>query len=128
MTTHYSLDGKKISLLGYGAMRLPTVDGGHANGWVKDGYSSSNIDQELLNRQVKLLLDGGVTYFDTSPAYCLGRSEASLGEALKASGYTRDKYFIATKLSNFSPQQYPLEEGQKMFENSLRYLQNDYVD
>ena len=65
MTTHYTLDGKKVSLLGYGAMRLPTVDGKHANFWVQDGYSKSDIDQELLNRQVKMLLDGGVTYFDT---------------------------------------------------------------
>ena len=61
MTSHFKTDkGRPISLLGYGAMRLPTVDGGHANGWVKDGYSTSNIDQELMNRQVKYLLEHGV--------------------------------------------------------------------
>ena len=37
MTTHYTLDGKKISLLGYGAMRLPTTDGKHAVPWLKEG-------------------------------------------------------------------------------------------
>ena len=36
MTTHYTLDGKKISLLGYGAMRLPTTDGKHAVPWQKE--------------------------------------------------------------------------------------------
>ena len=128
MTTRYTVDGKKVSLLGYGAMRLPTVDGGHANNWAKDGYTASAIDQELLNRQVKTLLDAGVTYFDTSPAYCRGESEAALGLALKASGYDRKDYILATKLSNFAPQQYPLAACKAMFEASLKALQTDYVD
>ncbi len=128
MTTHFAQDKVKISLLGYGAMRLPTTDGGHANNWVKEGYTNSAIDQELINRQIKMLLDGGVTYFDTSPAYCRGDSEATLGKALKASGYDRKDYLIATKLSNFAPQQYPLAECKRMFENSLKFLQTDYID
>lgn len=128
MTTHYTLDGKKISLLGYGAMRLPTTDGKHAVPWQKEGYSDKAIDQELLNRQVKMLLDGGVTYFDTSPAYCRGESESALGKALKASGYARKDYAVATKLSNFAPQQYPLAACKKMFEDSLKFLQTDYID
>ncbi len=128
MTSHFAQDKVKISLLGYGAMRLPTTDGGHANNWVKEGYTKSAIDQELVNRQIKMLLDGGVTYFDTSPAYCRGDSEATLGKALKASGYDRKDYLIATKLSNFAPQQYPLAECKKMFENSLKALQTNYID
>ena len=128
MTTRFAADGRKVSLLGYGAMRLPTVDGGHANGWAKDGYSESGIDQKLLDAQVKYMLDHGVNYFDTSPAYCRGDSEACLGRALKASGYARSDYVVATKLSNFAPQQYPLDECKKMFERSLKYLQTDYID
>ena len=128
MTTRFTVDGRKVSLLGYGAMRLPTVDGGHANGWAKDGYSESGIDQKLLNAQVKYMLDHGVNYFDTSPAYCRGDSEACLGRALNASGYARGDYIVATKLSNFAPQQYPLAECRKMFEKSLEYLQTDYID
>ena len=128
MTTRFTVDGRKVSLLGYGAMRLPTVDGGHANGWAKDGYSESGIDQKLLDAQVKYMLDHGVNYFDTSPAYCRGDSEACLGRALKASGYARGDYVVATKLSNFAPQQYPLAECKKMFEKSLEFLQTDYID
>lgn len=128
MTSRYTVDGKRVSLLGYGAMRLPTTDGKHAVPWQKEGYSDKAIDQELLNRQVKMLLDGGVTYFDTSPAYCRGESEAALGKALKASGYARKDYAVATKLSNFAPQQYPLAACKKMFEDSLKFLQTDYVD
>ena len=128
MTVRADAHGRKVSLLGYGAMRLPTVDGGHANGWAKDGYSESGIDQKLLDAQVKYMLDHGVNYFDTSPAYCRGDSEACLGRALKASGYARSDYVVATKLSNFAPQQYPLAECRKMFERSLEFLQADYID
>ena len=128
MTTRQAKDGRKVSLLGYGAMRMPTVDGGHANGWSKTGYSDAGIDQKMLDAQIKYLLDHGVTYFDTSPAYCRGESEERLGRALAASGYARGDYIIATKLSNFAPQQYPLETCKKMFEDSLRFLRTDYID
>ncbi|MBO5906384.1 MAG: hypothetical protein J6Q84_08220 [Kiritimatiellae bacterium] len=44
MTYRFNDDGRKISLLGYGAMRMPTVDGKHANGWAR-GASNAEIDQ-----------------------------------------------------------------------------------
>ena len=128
MTTRKTKDGKTVSLLGYGAMRLPTTDGGHANGWAPDGYSNAEIDQATFDAQVKTMLEHGVNYFDTSPAYCRGESERRLGEALAKSGFKRSDYMIATKLSNFAPQQYPLEECKKMFEASLRFLRTDYID
>ena len=118
--------GDKVSILGYGMMRLPTmmVDENEKD----DVPAEEVIDQEQVNRLVKVALDHGVNYFDTSPAYCKGFSEQSTGIALKASGYDRSKYYIATKLSNFSPNQWSFEEGTKMFENSLTYLQTDYID
>ncbi len=128
MTLRTNPRGRKVSLLGYGSMRLPTIDGGHANGWAKEGYSSSSIDQKLLDSQVKYMLDHGVNYFDTSPAYCRGESEECLGRALAASGYARGDYLIATKLSNFAPQQFPLEKCKEMFEKSLKCLRTDYID
>lgn len=118
--------GDKVSILGYGWMRLPMLP-------IEQPIDENNppeeqIDQEQCNRLAKYALDHGVNYFDTSPAYTRGQSEASLGTALKASGYDRSKYFIATKLSNFSPDQQTYEEGVKMFQNSLKYLQTDYID
>ena len=127
MTTRFTVDGKKVSLLGYGAMRLPTVDGGHANTWAI-GASEKDIDQAHLNRQVKRMLEAGVNYFDTAPVYCRGRSEAALGTALKASGWDRKDYVIATKLSNFSPTHWSLSACKEMFAKSLKALQTDYVD
>jgi len=117
--------GDHVSLLGYGMMRLPDKPQKPSS----DGTPArEEIDQEEVNRLVKYALDHGVNYFDTSPAYCRGESEASTGTALKASGYPRKSYYIATKMSNFSPEQWSFDEGVKMFENSLRYLQTDYID
>ena len=113
--------GDKVSILGYGWMRLPTKR-------VGDGPNNEVIDQEQVNRLTNYALEHGVNYFDTSPAYCRGKSEESLGIALEQSGRPRDSYYIATKLSNFSPQQYSFEEGCKIFENSLQYLKTDYID
>ena len=108
-----------VSILGYGCMRLPSLS--------EDPESESyNVDQEEVNRQVDYALAHGVNYFDTSPAYCKGESEAAMGIAL--SRHPRDKYLLATKLSNFAPQTWPAAESQKMFENSLKNLKTDHVD
>ena len=128
MTMRAIPHGTPVSLLGYGAMRMPTTDGKHANGWVKEGYSAAGIDQEELNRQIRYLLDSGVNFFDTSPAYCRGESEKRLGDALKASGYPREAYHLSSKLSNFAPQQKSTEASRQLFEKTLEYLQTDYLD
>ena len=116
----------RVSLLGYGWMRLPMLPVKPSKDMSKP--PEEEIDQEQVNKLCKYALDHGVNYFDTSPAYVRGKSEASLGTALKASGYDRKSYFIATKLSNFAPEQQTHAEGIKMFQNSLKYLQTDYID
>ena len=108
--------GDKVSLLGYGMMRLPQT--GEA--------TVAPIDQEMVNRQIDYALEHGINYFDTSPAYCEGLSEKATGDALKR--YDRSSYFIATKLSNFAPETWSREASIEMFENSLKELQTDYVD
>lgn len=113
--------GDRVSILGYGMMRLP-VEGDLSGRENPD----APIDQELVNKEVDFAIEHGVNYFDTSPAYCQGRSETATGIAL--SRHPRDKYFIATKLSNFDPSTWPLEESQKMFHNSLKELKVDYID
>ena len=113
--------GDKVSLLGYGMMRLPMLPEGS-----EEDPQTGPFDQEMINRQVDYALAHGVNYFDTSPVYCRGFSERCTGIALKR--HPRDKYFIATKLSNFDNHLWSLEESQKMFENSLKELQTDYID
>ncbi|WP_289763949.1 aldo/keto reductase, partial [Paramuribaculum intestinale] len=109
--------GDRVSILGYGCMRLPTV---------KDADGQDVIDQEEVNRSVDEALKGGVNYFDTSPAYCKGSSERAMGIAL--SRHPRQSYFIATKLSNFNPSTWPREKSIEMYRNSLRELRTDYID
>ncbi len=118
--------GDKVSILGYGMMRLPYKPVVPVPG--SNDANADEIDQEQVNRLVKYALDHGVNYFDTSPAYCRGLSEQSTGIALQASGYKRSQYYIATKLSNFSPSQWSHEEGVKMFQNSLKNLRTSYID
>ena len=113
--------GDRVSLLGFGMMRLP-VEGGKSARETAD----APIDQELVNQQVDYAIEHGVNYFDTSPAYCQGRSETATGIAL--SRHPREKYLIATKLSNFNPDTWSLEASQEMFRNSLKELRVEYVD
>jgi len=117
--------GQEVGLLGFGAMRLPTVDGGHANPW-GENTSPKSIDRKRVDAMIDLLLKHGVNYFDTSPCYCRGESEAVLGASL--SRHPRTRYLLSTKLSNFAPQQFSAEASREMFENSLKALRTDFID
>lgn len=108
--------GDRVSLLGYGCMRWPTVA----------DSSDEQIDQQMVNSLVDYAIAHGVNYFDTSPAYCKGRSERATGIAL--SRHPRDKYLIATKLSNFAPATWSREASLAMYRNSFKELQVDYLD
>ena len=112
--------GDKVSILGYGCMRWPTVSNGSAR------ETNDEIDQEAVNRLVDYAIEHGVNYFDTSPAYCKGKSERVTGIAL--SRHPRNKYFIATKLSNFAPSTWSREASIAMYRNSFKELQTDYID
>ena len=105
----------KVSLLGYGMMRLP----------VKED-NNEEYDQEMINKQVDYALEHGLNYFDTSPVYCQGKSEHCTGIALAR--HPRSSYYIATKLSNFNQDFWTREQSIAMYRNSLKELQTDYID
>ena len=117
--------GDKVSLLGFGMMRLPVVEDNAPKG-ASGRESTAPIDQEMVNRLVDRAIEYGVNYFDTSPAYCQGRSESSTGIAL--SRHKRSEYYIATKLSNFAPETWSRKASIEMFQNSLKELRVDYID
>lgn len=112
--------GEKVSILGYGCMRWPTISGKSARD------DADEIDQDAVNDLVDTAIAHGVNYFDTSPAYCKGKSEHVTGIAL--SRHPRNSYFIATKLSNFAPTTWSREASLAMYRNSLKELQTDYID
>jgi predicted aldo/keto reductase-like oxidoreductase len=116
--------GDRVSLLGYGCMRWPLRQ--------KADGSGEEIDQDAVNDLVDYAIAHGVNYFDTAPPYVRGWSEAATGIAL--SRHPRDKYFIATKMSN---QRFPdqglsgealYKASVEMYHRSLEYLKTDYLD
>ena len=114
----------RVSLLGYGMMRLPTYNDTGAT--PENGESADGIDQSQVNRLVDYAIEHGVNYFDTSPAYCRGLSERATGIALKR--HQRSKFLVATKLSNFNQETWSREESMKMYRNSFKELQVDTID
>ena len=99
--------GDKVSLLGFGMMRLPD-------------------SQEEVNQLVDYAIAHGVNYFDTAPMYKGGRNEDQTGRAL--SRYPRDKYFIATKMSNQNQRLWDFDAAKEMYERSFERLRVDYID
>lgn len=108
--------GDRVSLLGYGCMRWPTLPSPDGRGNV--------IDQDAVNELVDYAIAHGVNYFDTSPVYVQGWSEKSTGIALKR--HPREKFLIATKLSNFA--NHTRENSIAMYRKSFEDLQVDHID
>ncbi len=71
---------------------------------------------EIINRAIDL----GVNYIDTAAAYGRGISEQYIGEVMK---HRRDEVFLATKSHDRS-----YDGTMRLFEQSLKNLQTDYVD
>lgn len=106
----------RVSLLGYGCMRWPLRQ--------KSDGSGEEVDQDVVNELVDYAIAHGVNYFDTAPVYVRGWSETATGIAL--SRHPRDKYFVATKMSNMRVTSF--EDGVAMYRKSMRDLQVDYID
>lgn len=99
--------GRKISLLGFGMMRLPD-------------------NQEEVDRLVDYAIAHGVNYFDTAPMYMGGRSEVLTGNTL--SRFPRESYHVATKMSNQNRRLWSFDDSKRMYEQSFERLKVDYID
>ena len=97
----------QVSLLGFGMMRLPN-------------------DQEQVNEMVDYAIAHGVNYFDTAPMYMGGRSEELTGNALAR--HPREKFYVATKMSNQGPNLWDFEKAKEMYLKSFERLRVDYID
>ena len=76
----------QASILGMGAMRLPTRDGNRMG---------TNVVEDAAVAIIQAAIDGGVNYVDTAYMYHGGRSEVVVGKALQ--GAYRGKARVATK-------------------------------
>ena len=87
--------------------------------------TASSFDDGVAT--VRRALDLGVRYFDTSPMYCRGASQAVVGQALDRTG---EPHLLATKLGYFaSPERFRSHDALlTQFEENLRLLRRDRVD
>ena len=99
--------GEQISLLGFGMMRLPN-------------------NQEEVNQLVDYAIEHGVNYYDTAPMYMRGQSEVLMGNAL--SRHPRNKYYVATKMSNQGQNTWSFDASKRMYEQSMERLKVDHID
>lgn len=109
---YHNFQDKKLSLLGFGTMRLP-VDA--------DGV----IDEVHVREMTRYAIDHGVNYFDTAYPYHGGESERVIGRVL--SEYPRDSFYLATKY----PGHQILSTGYnpaEIFEKQLEKCGVDYFD
>jgi predicted aldo/keto reductase-like oxidoreductase len=104
--------GKRVSALGFGAMRLPTKG--------KD----TEVDEAQAIEMIRYGVDHGVNYVDTAYVYHGGNSEVVVGKALEA-GY-REKVQLASKLPIWSVDQ--RADCDRILDEQLTRLQTDHID
>jgi len=110
--------GIKVSALGFGCMRLPTLG------------AADKIDEQNATRLLHEAIERGVNYLDTAWFYHAtsfgqeGQSEPFVGRAL--AGGWRDRISLATKL----PQQIikTAAEMDRFLTRQLERLQTDHID
>ena len=102
---------KQLSLLGFGAMRLPTRPDG-------------SVDEALTEKMVAYAMEHGVNYFDTAWPYHNGESEYVMGRIL--SKYPRESFYLADK---FPGHQYNESyDPAPIFEKQLKKCGVEYFD
>jgi predicted aldo/keto reductase-like oxidoreductase len=102
--------GDRLSILGFGCMRLPEKKG--------------RIDEELATRLIRRAIDDGVNYVDTAFSYHRGRSEPFLARAL-SDGYRR-RVHLATKLPHWLAKS--SADFDRLLDAQLARLTTDHID
>ncbi|AEK19793.1 hypothetical protein GYY_04590 [Methanococcus maripaludis X1] len=104
-------NGDKLSILGFGAMRLPTKEDG-------------SIDEEKATKMVRYAIDNGVNFVDTAWPYHMGECEPFLARAL--SGGYREKVKLSTKLPTWAVN--TREDMDKFLNAQLEKLNTKQID
>ena len=103
----------RLSALGFGAMRLPVIDG-----------DDSRIDEAAALRMVDTAMEKGINYYDTAWGYHGENSELVMGKALAR--YPRDSFYLATKFPGYDASNWGKVE--EIFEAQLKKLNVEYFD
>ncbi len=111
--------GERVSILGFGCMRLPVLDG-----------RRDCIDVPLATEMLHYAIDHGVNYVDTAYPYHgssfenPGESEGFVGGAL-VDGY-RERVLLATKLPPWAVES--RADMDRILAGQLERLQTDHID
>ncbi len=105
--------GLNLSALGFGTMRLPTLNN-----------DLSKIDEEKTAEMVKYSIEHGVNYFDTAWGYHMGQSETVMGRVLSA--HPRESFYLATKFPGYDINN--MGKVAEIFEKQLKKCQVEYFD
>ncbi len=105
--------GLRVSIIGYGCMRLPISD-----------PSTAEVDEEEAIRLIRMGIDGGINYVDSAYKYHNSKSEIILGKALK-DGF-REKVILETKL--YTPGLKSPEDFDKLLDEQLKKLDVSCID
>ena len=100
----------EVSILGFGAMRLPTQDG--------------NVDEQEATKMLYHAIDQGINYVDTGYPYHNGQSEKWVGKVLN--GEYRDKAKLATKMPSWAINE--TADFDKYFHEQCERLQTESID
>ena len=105
---------KKISQLGFGAMRLPL-----------NSNDQADIDMKTTEEIIMKAYEQGVNYYDSAYVYHNGKSEEALGKVLNENKI-RDNVNIATKLPTFVVDD--SFDPYKLLDEQLARLGTDRID
>ena len=103
----------KLSALGFGAMRLPVIDG-----------DDSKIDETAAAQMVDYAIKKGVNYFGTAWGYHSGNSEIVMGKCLEK--YPRESFFLASKFPGYDLSNMP--KVKEIFPEQLKKCRTEYFD
>ncbi len=103
---------KKLSALGMGCMRLPTLG------------SDDKVDINATREMVAYAMDHGINYYDTAWGYHNGNSETAMGEVLSA--YPRESFYLASKFPGYDLSN--MDKVEEIFQKQLEKCRVDYFD
>ena len=104
-------NGKQISRLGFGAMRLPMFEDGQ-------------INPDAVQEMVDYAFANGVNYFDTAYRYHAGDSELFMGRALAK--HPRESFYLADKMPTWLCDSEA--DVKRIFEEQLEKCGVEYFD
>ncbi|KAK5276549.1 hypothetical protein LTR40_011480, partial [Exophiala xenobiotica] len=125
-----SLPKMQYRFLGRSGLQVSVISLG---GWVTYGGA---VGDDIAFECMKAAYDAGINFFDCAEGYAEGKSEITMGKAIKKFGWKRNDLVISTKIywggafgdnpvNNGGLSRKHILEGT---EASLQRLQLDYVD